>query len=151
MRGLAFAAVVAAATVLGACSAVDNFNDFKFDKDAGTAADLTPPLPGFGEPCPDGICAVGSTPLRPLMCVTMMGSVSVPGGICTRPCTTTIMTSCSDYQDAACTTVENMDWCLQRCDPSMGRGCRPGFACCANGAMTMNAGECAPAMTNLCH
>src|SRR5438270_7004254 len=125
MRSLAFASLVLAAAAV-ACSAVDNFDKFKFVQDAGPD-DLAMGLPGFGQPCTDQ-CQVGNA-LRPLMCVKMLGSRTVPNGMCTRGCTIGGAISCSDYADAVCTHVEGMDVCLQHCDPSTGRNCRTGFSC----------------------
>src|SRR5439155_4505512 len=112
---LAFASLVLVAASLGACSAVDNFEKFKFVQDAG-ADDLAMGLPGFGQPCTDQ-CQVGNA-LRPLMCLKMLGSRTIPGGMCTRGCTIGGSISCSDYPDAVCTLVESTDVCLPRCDPS---------------------------------
>ncbi len=147
MRSFAFASILAAAA-LGACTAVDNFDDFKFVSDGGTG-DLAGTLPGFGQPCTDA-CQAGTLG-RPLMCFKSFGPVSVPGGICTRSCSMGAgVIACSDYPEAVCTTVENMDVCLPRCDVSQGRTCRPGFACCAGNVMVQGPGACAPPTTNLC-
>lgn len=152
MRSLAFAAIVVLAAVLGACTAVDNFNDFKFvDGGVDAASDMPGQLPGFGQPCTD-TCAPGTVPNRPLSCFRTFGSVPVPGGICTHSCmASTGAISCSDLPDSACVTVENMDVCLPRCDLSLGKNCRNNFSCCANGNTVTGPGACAPTQTNLCH
>jgi hypothetical protein len=150
MRSLAFASLVFAAALAGACTAVDNFNDFKF-VDGGGSRDLGGQLPGFGQPCTDS-CAPGPVLSRPLSCFTQIGGKTVPGGICTRTCTASAgAVACSDYPDSLCVTVENTDLCLPRCDPSMGRGCRTGFGCCMGGNVVTGPGACAPTQTNLCH
>src|SRR2546421_555228 len=114
MRSLAFASLVilaAAVTVVGACSAVDNFNHFKFADDGGAGDAMTGGgLPGFGQPCTDQ--CQGGDALRPVMCVKSLGGKTVPGGICTRGCTVGGAVSCSDFADAACVHVEGMDVCL---------------------------------------
>ena len=150
MRSLAFASIVVAAALLGACTAVDNFNDFHF-VDGGAVRDMTGAPPGFGQPCTDS-CAPGSVANRPLSCVKTLGSIPVPGGICTHSCQASLGTiGCSDLTDASCVTVENMDVCLPHCDPSVGRNCRTNYSCCANHNVVTNAGDCAPSTTDLCH
>jgi hypothetical protein len=153
MRSVAFASLVVVAALIGACTAVDDFNKFSFND--GGAGDLGK-LPGFGQACTDSCEPGASAPARPLVCVHMLGSRTVPnGGICTRTCTAGGATnvSCSDYgvDTAACVTVENMDLCLPRCDPSIGRNCRTGFSCCDSHNVVTVAGECAPPQTDLCH
>ncbi len=151
MRSLAFASLLVIAGIVGACSAVDNFNKFTFT-DGGASGDMLG-LPGFGQPCTDS-CAPGATASQPLMCFHMFGSRTIPGGICTRTCTMAAgQAACADYglDVAACATVEGMDVCLPRCDPSLGRNCRTGFSCCANMNVVTVAGACAPTQTNLCH
>jgi hypothetical protein len=128
--------------LLGGCTAVDNFDKFTF-VDAGT-------LPGFGQACMTD-CAQPN-PLRPLMCYHMFGSRNVPGGMCTRSCTASLgPLACSDFPDAACVTVEGMDVCLLRCDPSIGRNCRNNYSCCANHTVVTGPGTCAPTESDVCH
>ena len=151
MRSLAFASLVLVAASAGACSAVDNFDKFKFVDDGGTdggTAGVDMSLPGFGQPCTDQCQA---SPLRPLMCLKMLGSRPIPGGMCTRACTITGAISCSDYPDAVCVHVESMDVCLPRCDPSQNRTCRTGLSCCDNQNVVTGPGACAPSTTDLCH
>jgi hypothetical protein len=137
------------AAALGACTAVDDFRKFKFVDDGGTG-DLAGTLPGFGQPCTTD-CAQPN-PLRPLTCFHMFGSRTIPGGICTRSCSTAAgAVACADFPDAACVTVENVDVCLPRCDPSVGRNCRTGFSCCDSNNVVTGPGTCAPTMTDLCH
>lgn len=151
MRSLAFASVVLIAAFVGACTAIDNFNDFKFVHDGGSGGDMPSSLPGFGQPCTD-TCAPGNVLNRPLSCFKMFGGVPVPGGICTHSCMASAgAISCSDLPDSACVTVENMDVCLPKCDVSAGRSCRTSFGCCANGNQVTGPGACAPTQTNLCH
>jgi hypothetical protein len=145
MRILAFASLVLLAS---ACSAVDNFDRFKFVNDGGNN-DFTRNLPGFGEAC-TGTCDVGNAS-RPLQCLTTLNGQSFPGGICTRACTLGMLGSCSDYPDAVCVHIENQDLCLPRCDPSLNRNCRLNYACCDAGHQVTIAGACAPPDTNLCH
>jgi hypothetical protein len=153
MRSFAFASLVVAAAVFGACSAVDDFNKFTF-VDGGGGDDMTGgALPGFGQGCTDTCAPGASAPTRPLMCLKMIGSRTVPGGICTRTCTAGSVISCSDYGVgvADCVTVEGMDLCLPHCDPSIGRNCRTGFSCCASNNVVTTMGDCAPSTTDLCH
>ena len=154
MRNVAFASLVVAAATFGACSAVDDFRKFTFVDGGGGGGDMTgAQLPNFGQACTDS-CAPGpSAPSRPLMCVKMIGSRTVPGGICTRTCTAGSVISCSDYGVGAadCVHVEGMDLCLPHCDETLGRNCRTGFSCCANQAVVTTNGDCAPSTTDLCH
>ncbi|MDB4968551.1 MAG: hypothetical protein JWN44_4240 [Myxococcales bacterium] len=147
MRQLACASLILAA-LFGACSAVDNFDKFKFVDDGGTTGvDMSPP--GFGDVCA-GQCQVVN-PQRPLSCFTAFGSRTIPGGMCTRTCTLgSGLLACNDYPDSTCVHVEGMDVCLPRCDPSQSRNCRTGLSCCANNNVVSNAGACAPATTDLC-
>lgn len=152
MRNSAIALALVAAAALAACSAIDNFNKYHFVYDGGSddLGDMTPALPTFGQACTDQ-CA-SPNPMRPLTCYHAIGSVTAPGGICTHACNATLgAISCSDLPDAVCVTVENMDLCLVRCDPSMGKNCRVDYACCAGGKVTTMPGACAPTETNLCH
>ena len=153
MRSFAFASLVVAAAVFGACSAVDDFNKFTFDDGGGGGGDMAGALPGFGQACTDSCAPGASAPSRPLMCAKMIGSRTVPGGICTRTCTAGSIISCSDYGVgvADCVHVEGMDLCLPHCDPSIGRNCRTNFSCCANQAVVTMMGTCAPSTTDLCH
>lgn len=147
-----FAALVAAAAIAGACSAVDDFGNFTFTDGAAGGSDLGEALPGFGQPCVDA-CAVGPDVSRPLMCFHMFGSRTVPGGMCTRSCSVASAASCLTLgvEAADCVTVENMDLCLPRCNPSGGRNCRTGYSCCAQHNVVTDAGDCAPSTTDLCH
>jgi hypothetical protein len=151
MRNLAFASLVTFAALVGACTAIDDFNKFHFS-DGGAVGDMGP-FPGFGAPCVD-VCdpGAGATSGRSLTCFHMLGSRSVPGGMCTRTCTPGVA-ACSDYGVAAadCVTVEGIAVCLPHCDATLGRGCRTGFSCCANNNVVTNAGDCAPSTTDLCH
>jgi hypothetical protein len=153
MRAFFLGLVLVAAGALGACSAVDNFNRFHFVSDGGTdlaGADMTPALPTFGQACVDQ-CASPS-PMHALTCFHMFGQISAPGGICTHSCNAQLGNlGCSDVPDANCVTVEGMDVCLPRCDPSLGKNCRPNYGCCANGQVVTGQGSCAPTDTNLCH
>lgn len=153
MRASLFAIVLVAAGALGACSAVDNFNHFHFVYDGGTdlaGADMTPAPPSFGQACVDQ-CA-SPTVARPVTCYHMFGSVTVPGGMCTHGCNASLGNiGCSDLPDSTCVTVENMDVCLPRCDTSLGKNCRPNYACCSGGKVVTDAGNCAPMDANLCH
>jgi hypothetical protein len=147
MRSLAFASLLFAAA-LGACSAVDNFDKFKFVDDGGTGGDMTGQPPGFGQPCTDQCqTAVAS---RPLTCLKTINGETIPGGMCTRQCSPGTAIACSEYPDAVCTHIESMDLCLPRCDASLGRGCRTGLACCDNRHIVSLAGACAPPNTDLC-
>jgi hypothetical protein len=155
MRTLAFASLVVAAAAIGACSAIDDFNKFTFvdsgiiDTDMGGGG-----LPGFGQACTD-TCAPGAgAPTRPLMCLKMLGSRTVPGGMCTRTCAVTAgITACDDYGVgvADCVTVEGMSVCLPHCDATLGRNCRTGYSCCATQNVVTVNGDCAPPQTDLCH
>jgi hypothetical protein len=149
VRSLAFASLVCLGALVGACTAVDNFNDFHF-VDGGGVGDGGQ-LPGFGQACTD-TCAPGPVANRPLSCFTQIGGKPAPGGICTHSCTASIgAITCGDLPDAVCVTVENTDLCLPRCDLSMGRGCRKDYSCCAAGNTVTGPGACAPSQTNLCH
>ena len=110
-------------------------------------------LPKFGQACVD-TCdpGPGASAGRALTCFNMIGSRSVPGGMCTRTCTPGA-TGCIDYGVgvADCVTVEGIALCLPHCDATLGRNCRTGFGCCANGNVVTNAGDCAPSTTDLCH
>jgi hypothetical protein len=152
MRSLAFASLVIGAAIFGACSAVDDFTRFSFT-DGGGGGDMAGTLPNFGQPCTDACAPGASAPARPLTCVKMIGSRSVPNGICTRTCIAGSVVSCSDYGIGAadCVTVENTDLCLPHCDPSIGRNCRTNFSCCANHNVVTTMGACAPSTTDLCH
>lgn len=144
MRGRAFALwLLLAGGTLGACSALDDFDRFHFT-DAGVAgADLG--LPGFGAACVDQ-CGPGLT------CLHSLNGKTFAGGMCTHACNPTLgPVACSDVPDAVCAGLENMGLCLPRCDPSMGRACRAGYSCCANGHEVTMMGACAPPDTNLCH
>jgi hypothetical protein len=148
MRALGLVAALGLAALVGACTAIDNFNHFSFVYDAG-AEDMLPE-PNFGQACSD-TCAQ-PVPSRPLMCLHMIGSRTAQGGICTRTCTASAgAAACSDFADAVCVTVEGMDLCLPHCDPSVGRNCRTGYACCDNHNVITTAGACAPPTTDLCH
>ncbi len=154
MRNVAFASMVVVAAVLGACSAVDNFNKFTFADGGGVNTDMGGPLPGFGQACVDA-CepGPGAASGRPLSCFHMFGSKSVPAGMCTRSCTPGSVAACSDYGIgvADCVTIENIDVCLPHCDPSIGRNCRTNYSCCNNHNIVIDAGDCAPPDTDLCH
>lgn len=150
MRGPAFAFLASA--LLCACSAVDDFGKFHFVEDGGhPGGDMAGGgLPGFDEACTTA-CAPGpSAPARPLMCYMMFGTRPVPGGDCTRTCVAGLPISCTDYGEAVCRRVENMDVCLRSCNPSLGHNCRSGFDCCASGMPTTGQGACAPANTDFC-
>jgi hypothetical protein len=148
MRALPLLALALAA-LFAACTAIDDFNKFKFVTDGGSGGDMLA-LPGFGQACTDS-CAQ-PVPLRPLMCVHMIGNRTVTGGICTRTCTAGAgAAACSDFSDAVCVTVESTDLCLPHCDASLGRNCRTGFSCCDNHNVVTGAGACAPPTTDLCH
>jgi hypothetical protein len=138
-------ALILCALVAGACSAVDNYNDFKFVLDGGS--DMIANLPTFGQACTD-VCAPAT---RPLSCYKMFGSKTVPGGMCTHSCTASLGNiGCADLNEANCVTVENMDVCLPRCDESTGRNCRSNYSCCASMMTVTGPGSCAPTMTDLC-
>jgi hypothetical protein len=154
MRKLAFASLVALAAVIGACSAIDDFHKFHFSDGGGLAGDMGgSTLPGFGQACVD-TCdpGPGAALGRSLTCFHNFGSQSIPGGMCTRTCTPGVA-ACIDYGTgvADCVTVEGMAVCLPHCDSTVGRGCRSGFECCANGHAVTMAGDCAPSQTDLCH
>ncbi|MCU1282349.1 MAG: hypothetical protein JWM53_5895 [bacterium] len=152
MRNLAFASLLAAAALIGACSAVDDFTKFTFVDGGGGPVDTDMGgLPGFGQACTDS-CAVGADPTHPLTCFHMFGSRTVTGGMCTRTCNMGSPISCTNLGigSADCVTVEGMDLCLPHCDASLGRNCRTNFSCCANRAVVNGAGDCAPPTTDLC-
>ncbi|HEX9104071.1 MAG TPA: hypothetical protein VF997_17790 [Polyangia bacterium] len=151
MRNFAFASLVVAVAVIGACSAVDDFTKFKFS-DGGATGDMNGALPEFGQACVDA-CAVGADPAHPLSCYHMFGMIAVPGGICTHSCNPASVVSCAGIGIgvADCVTVENTDVCLPHCDPSVGRNCRTNYSCCANHNVVTDVGDCAPSTTDLCH
>jgi hypothetical protein len=149
MRSAAFASLFLVAALIGACTAVDDFSKYKFVEDAGT--DDLGGLPSFGQACSD-VCATGPAPSRPLSCFKMFGNKTVPGGMCTRSCNAVLgAVACNDYPDAVCATVEGMDVCLPRCDPTVGRNCRNNYSCCDSMMVVAGPGACAPTTTNLCH
>lgn len=152
MRSLAFASLVLVAAALGACSAIDDFSKFKFS-DGGADTDMGGNLPGFGQACVDACDpGPGAALGRALTCFHNLGSQTIPGGMCTRTCTPGVA-ACIDYGTGAadCVNVEGTSVCLPHCDGTVGRGCRTGFECCANGHAVTNAGDCAPSQTDLCH
>jgi hypothetical protein len=160
------AALVALGCALGGCTAIDPFS-FKFadggagdlrGSDGGGVVDMTPPGPGaFGEACvvSDGGCvqyaAIGT---RPTSCLSQFGPTAIPDNMCSRTCDETILTSCNDYaavgHGALCIASPSSGSgsgtaiCLQRCAPTLGFTCRPGFGCCNNMGKTMGEGVCVP-------
>jgi hypothetical protein len=117
--------------LVGACSAVDNFNNFTFGG-SGAHPDMRGPAgtpdmgpPTFGEACTPGNCA-GS-----LTCYTSFPNDTVPGGICSQSCNSGLG-SCADVPNAVCVQVSQSgggtDVCLERC--TIGQTCRSGFKCC---------------------
>jgi hypothetical protein len=160
MRGPASASrlmvLVVASLALGACSAVDDFSKFKFQDDAGAAVtgdmagggdlasvDMTPvgTVPGFGQPCTT-VCAVGLTCAK-----EFGGKAPAPGGICTRSCA--VMT-CSDLPNATCVSLNNIEVCMPRCNPSQNQSCRPSYLCCDGNSQTTGMGACSPPNTDFC-
>ena len=162
MRMLAFAFIFAA----GACSAVDDFSRFHFGgpsgdgggvvahdlavstggMDAGKVVDLAPPpagadmtgpLPGFGDPC-DMDCA------SPYTCSHLGNKDTM--GICSRSCTTANNSVCLAL-GASCVTVEGTTLCMPNC--GLTQTCRSDLTCCANSKPSA-IGQCAPAMTDFC-
>jgi hypothetical protein len=155
MRSFAFASLVVVAAVIGACSAVDDFRKFTFTDGGSINTDMGGNLPGFGQACTDACDpGPGASSGRPNTCFHMIGSRSVPGGICTRTCTPGGAISCTDYGVgvADCVTVEGIALCLPHCGTIIGRACRgTGWECCANHNAVTDSGDCAPSTTDLCH
>jgi hypothetical protein len=154
MRNLAFASLVAVAALVGACSAIDDFNKFTFSDGGAVNTDMGGgSLPGFGQACVD-VCGpgAGAAAGRALTCFHMFGGRSIPGGMCTRTCTVGAI-GCLEYgaNGADCVTVEGIAVCLPHCDATIGRNCRSNFSCCANNNVVTTAGDCAPSTTDLCH
>jgi hypothetical protein len=137
--------LISLSLALCACTAVDNFSQFKF-VDASSDHDMVN-HPKFGEACTVNDCASPTSTL-PLVCFTHFGTKAVPSGMCTRLCSLASLTACADV-NGECVTIENMNICLPRCRGSL-TDCRPGYACCANHMVVTGPGECAPTDTDLC-
>ena len=158
MRGLAFASLLLAALAPGGCSAIDDFSKFKFADDLGVgmggdmavgaadmaaAVDMTPVsgAPGFGDPCTT-VCAVGLTCFK-----EFGGKAPAPGGICTRSCA---LTDCTGLANATCVSLNNLQVCMPRCNPSQNQSCRPSYLCCDGNSQTTGMGACSPPNTDFC-
>jgi hypothetical protein len=141
--------------LVGACSAVDNFNNFTFPGGPSGHPDMRgsanlPDMarPNFGEACNPGDCA------NSLTCYTNLGTDPAPGGICSHACNSGLG-SCSDVPNGVCievsTTGGGTSVCLERC--SLGQSCRTGFKCCMASVPGPGAGEfaCAPDGASFCH
>jgi hypothetical protein len=143
---------VTAMVLLGACSAVDDFTQFRFSDGGvvgggdGGGGDMTA-LPQFGEACTT-VCA--NDPLHPLTCIHMFGQRPVPGGVCSHACNPALGNlDCAELPSAVCAVVENTPVCLPSCDLGSGHTCRALWSCC-NGMGTASSGYCAPTDANVC-
>ena len=144
-------ALLAAALLVGACSALDNFGAFQFDGSAG-GGDMTGGGANvFGDACTPNSC-MQYNPMRPVSCITVMGGQTFRDGICTRVCTPGTA-ACSEFPNAVCAPLSmTVSYCLPLCVGG-GPACRIGYDCCANNNKVNNGetGACAPSDSSLCH
>jgi hypothetical protein len=140
-----FTLTFAFALAFASCSAIDDFNQFKFQSPNGAM---------FGDACPTMSCMQYNA-LRPVGCVTNFpgnGGVDAPGGICTHPCTVGAANACNDLAGADCVAIQGQGFCLAHCTVSAASQspCRQNWSCCAGGH-TVTDGVCAPTDSDVCH
>lgn len=144
-RGLRLSIVLAAVVATGGCSAIDNFNDFRFT-DGGSAGgagggDLAT-VSAIGDACPTGSCTGGLT------CFTQTEKSTFAGGLCSQTCDPQRQGGCPT--GALCAQVDNVALCLRACDGSLVTSCRVQYSCCASQHVVTGAGLCAPTVSNFC-